>query len=68
MGEEEQSRNICTPKNHLQVLMNIDYYQPLFVRIDIRIDLRSFFNSWQDFQTYDHIICFVYCRRLDYAF
>ena len=37
MGEEEQSRNICTPKNHLQVLMNIDYYQPLFVRIDIRI-------------------------------
>ena len=37
MGEEEQSRNICMLKNHFQVLMNIDYYQPLFVRIDIRI-------------------------------
>ena len=37
MGEEEQSRNICILKYHLQVLLNIDYYQPLFVRIDIRI-------------------------------
>ena len=50
MGEEEQSRNICILKNHFQVLMNIHYYQPLFVRIDIRIPFLIHGN------TFKHII------------
>ena len=48
MGEEEQSRNICMLKCHIQVLTNIKYYQPQFLIVYIRIPFQNHGMTFKD--------------------